>query len=220
MMTPRMQKALKSVALLLIFCVAQLYIQVNLAAGPSAASGSIPMPAQGAVGKLVIHGNQPVLVNGNAAHTGDTISTGAMLETGDQTGATIDLGSLGSVELAPNTKAVLDYSDGQVKVKIITGCVIIHSKKGTSGDISTDQGSAAHSDSSAAGLLNVCLPPGATSPVVNSATNVAGAAGGGGAAGASHAALIATVLFGVAGAVIVGFIVANHESSNPSGATP
>jgi len=217
-----MRKALKSVALLLIFCVAQLYVQVNLAAGPIPAAGSIPMPAQGPVGKLVVRGNQPVLVNGNAASDGSSIMAGATLETGDQTSAVIDLGSLGTIELAPNTKAIIDYSNGQIKVKLISGCAIVHSKKGTDSDIATDQGSAAHSNSSHAGLLNVCFPPGATSPVVNSTGAEAGGAAGGGAAGGSNTALIVSVAAGAIGAVIIGTIVANHDSGNgnPSPSTP
>ena len=222
-MTNRSQKALKSLALLLILCVAQLYVQVNLAAGPNPGANSIPLPAQGAPGKLVIHGNNPVLVNGNAAHSGDTIATGSTIETGDQTGATIDLGSLGSVELSPNTKAVIDYSNGQINVKIITGCAIVRTKQGTAGDISTDAGSAAHSDASHIGVLNVCLPPGATTPVVNSSGGAAGGGGGAGGAaagGGTNTAIIVTSVAGAIGAVIIGLIVANHESSNPSGATP
>src|SRR4029079_17085220 len=82
--------------------------------------------------------------------------------------ATVNLGSLGSLDIAPNTKLVLTYDhQGNVKVVLVYGCAVLAAKKKTTGEIATDQGTAAKNDPAAGGVLNVCFPPGAAAPTVN-----------------------------------------------------
>src|SRR5689334_7576188 len=118
-MQSRSSSTLKFTAILLIFGLLQLYTVL--------ANGAL-VPQT--LGRLTTRGNQPVTVNGNSVVSGATIPSGATISTGDGVGATINLGPLGTVELAPNTQVTIEYSDGQIKVTVTQGCLIIRNKKG------------------------------------------------------------------------------------------
>jgi hypothetical protein len=223
----RNPKALKALAIFLVFSLGQLYIHTTLAVTSltkktEAAATLLPQ----ATGKLVTTGNQSVLVNGTSASTGASILTGATIETGDGVGATINLGPLGSIDLAPNTKVEITYSDGQIKVKIIQGCAIVKNKKGAQSEVSTDQGTATSNDGKNAGLLDVCFPAGAPNPIVNqgAAANAGAGAGGGGVAqgvggGPFGLGLPGTLslIGGIALAIIVPIALTRGDNPSPSG---
>lgn len=235
MTTTRRRKAINALALFLIFAITQVYIQVNVA-GPTAA----PKAQTGGplTGKITTSGNQPILVNGAAISSGGTVLNGATIEVPDGVGATIDLGPLGSIDLAPNTKVVIEFSDGQVRVRLVHGCVILRTKKGTSGQIDTEQGVAVQNDKNCNKkdtdpattddndennnkkrcVADVCFPLGASAPTINAGA-AAGAgigAGAGGGAGLSTAAIVGIVAGG--GALTTGLIIAatGDEGDNPS----
>ncbi len=225
----------KTLAVLLVLAVTQLYVQVGLA-GPALAPDMQPAaPFQGsqAVLKLITRGNQPILVNGNSATTGATLLTGALIETPDNVGATVNLGALGTLDIAPNTKLRIDIDDnGDVKVTLISGCAILRTKRNHQGTIDTTQGEAGKTDKERGGVLDVCFPPGATSAVVGqgaaasagagAAGSVAGTAGVAAASQGLTRALIVTLLAGAAGAVVVAAIIANSGNGpgNPSPGRP
>jgi hypothetical protein len=206
-------KAVKALALLLVFSV------LHLSAGTAVAAGA----AQGATGKLTTRGNQPITVNGVSAHSGDTILPGANIETGDQIGATINLGSLGSLDIAPNTKLQLDFNrDGTATVMLIEGCVILRVKDGTYGVINTSEGKATSNDAirKQAAALDVCSPKGAPAAIVNqgAAANAGAGAGttGGTVAGEGvSGAVVGGLIAGGAGLGILAVIIANR-GDNPS----
>lgn len=215
------RKALKAVALFLVFSLTQLYVHTTLA-GPSlvnkteTAMSLLPQ----ATGKLVTTGNQSVLVNGTSASTGATILTGATLETGDGVGATINLGPLGSIDLAPNTKVEITYENGEIKVRLITGCAVVKNKKGTKSQIDTEQGPATSNDGKNAGLLDVCFPQGAPSPIVNqgAAANAGAGAGGGGAAGGGGGLTTGqklAIIGGIAGGILIPVLVTRGDDPSP-----
>ncbi|HEX7997112.1 MAG TPA: hypothetical protein VF528_01750 [Pyrinomonadaceae bacterium] len=227
-------KALKALALFLVFALTQVYVNATFA-GPAvvkkseATASTLPQ----ATGKLVTRGNQSVLVNGTSASTGASILTGATIETGDGVGATINLGPLGSIDLAPNTKVELQYTDNGIKLKLLVGCAILKNKKGTRAEVSTEQGPATSDDGSKGGApLDVCFPQGAPNPIVNQgAAANAGAGAGGGLAGAGGGAgggsggifglgTAGTValLLGVGAAIIIPIVITRGD--NPSPATP
>lgn len=225
-MTPQRSLSQKALALLIVFSFLQLYVLVALA-GPGfpldAATAPTPPPQDTITGRVVTRNNQSILVNGNQVSTGDSVLTGAVVETPDQVGATINLGRLGSIDLAPNTKVQIEYSDGQIKVTLIQGCVIVRNKRGTSAQVNTDKGPAASNDSNQkqAAVLDVCYPSGAPSPIVNqgAAANAgAGGGGGGAAAGAGTKPWVWLVLLG-GGATITGIALA-HRGRNTSPSRP
>jgi|SRR5438128_2311915 len=221
-MSIRQRKGFRAIAVFLAFAMAQVYVQISLAE-PATTTLPVPLPQQ-FVARLTTRGNQPILVNGNSAATGASILTGATIETPADIGATIDLGALGSLDLAPNTKVELVFDDnGNVRVKLITGCAILRTKKNASGEINTEQGNAGKSDKKTGGVLNFCFPPGASGPTSGTAVDAGAgvAAGGGGPAGGEGlgTAAIIAIIAG-AGAAAIGIPLALHRGVNPSGVTP
>ena len=123
-------KRVKAVAAFVMFAVAQISVQLGFAEpSPNAV---LPVPQQ-YIARLRTSGNRPITVNNNAAATGASLVTGAMIETGADQSATIDIGDF-TLDIAPNTRLRLDYDDqGRVKVFLIAGCVIARSKGKTAG---------------------------------------------------------------------------------------
>ena len=223
-MKPRRRRASKAVATLLLFAVAQVAIQIAFAAPATSVTTPVPIPQQ-FVARLTTRNNQPITVNGNSAATGASILTGATIETGADQSATVNLGSLGTLDIAPNTKLVLTYDDnGNVKATIIFGCAILTAKKKTKGEVATEQGgTAGKTDPAKGGILDICFPPGAANPVVGQGAAAAAGAGagvpagvaaggGGGLFGLGVPTTIA-ILGGIAGVAAVPLVF----QDNPSG---
>lgn len=230
-MTLKQRKALKAMALILAFSVAQAAFALPKGGALRAALARAP---QAITARLTTRGNQPVVVNGNNVSSGATILTGSTIETGDQVGATINLGPLGSLDLAPNTKVQISYDNqGNVKVTLLQGCAILRTTKNANGSIDTSQGTAGENKKGTGGILDVCFPQGATNPVVNqgaaanagagvgggpAAAAPAAGGGGGGLFGLGTAADVAIIGGGLAAAI--GIPVALHRGRNPSPGTP
>ena len=154
------------IAALLLLAIVQISLQVGLAEPASTTTDPVVVPQQ-VVARLTTRNNQPITVNGLSANTGASILTGATIETGADQSATVNLGPLGTLDIAPNTKLVLTYDDqGNVKAVLVYGCAVLTAKKKTNGEIATEQGTAAKSDPAAGGILNVCFPQGAAAPTV------------------------------------------------------
>ena len=220
-MSIRQRKGFKAIAVFLAFAIGQVYVQISLAE-PANPTSTVPLPQQ-FVARLTTRGNQPILVNNTSAATGASILTGATIETPADIGATIDLGVLGSLDLAPNTKVELVFDDnGNIRVKLITGCAILRTKKNASGEINTELGNAGKSDRKTGGVLDFCFPPGATSPTAGTASAAgagAGTVGGGAAAGGGG--LSTPVIIAIIGGITVGIAVplAIKRGNNPSPST-
>jgi hypothetical protein len=202
----------RAIAILLTFAIAQVSLQIGLAQGPQF------------IARLTsTRGNQPILINGLSASSGASIVTGATIETlSDQT-AEINLGSFGTVELAPNTLLRLDYDqNGNTKVTLIRGCVVLRNKN-SEGEIVTEQGSAAKNDKEKGGVLDVCFINGQTTVNQNAAANaISGVQTKTSATGISGAAT-AGILAAVGGGILIAVLVAKDDSStrpNPSPSTP
>jgi hypothetical protein len=203
------------IAALLLFSIAQVTLQVGLAE-PNNTTTPVAVPQQ-VVARLTTRNNQPITVNGLSANTGASILTGATIETGADQLATVNLGPLGSLDIAPNTKLVLTYDDqGNVKAVLVYGCAILTAKKKTTGEIATEQGTAGKTDPAAGGVLNVCFPQGAAAPTINTApASIPATAGGGGLFGLGTAATVA--IFAGIGAVALTPLA---FQDNPSGSNP
>jgi hypothetical protein len=211
----------RAIAALLLFSMAQISLQVSFAE-PNTTTAATLNPQQ-VVARLTTRNNQPIQVNGLSASTGASILTGATIETGADQSATVNLGPLGSLDIAPNTKLVLTYDDqGNVKALIIFGCAILIAKKKTTGEVETEKGSAGKTDPAAGGVLEVCFPTGAAAPIVGPGVAVgagtgagAATAGGGGLFGLGLAETIA--IFSGAGAAALTPL---FFQDNPSGSNP
>jgi hypothetical protein len=225
-MSLRGHKGIKAIVALLVFAIAQLGIQVGLA-GPSSANTAIPVPQQ-FFARLRTKNNGTVTVNGLSATTGATIGTDATIETDAVTSASVNLGALGTLDLAPNTKVVLTYDDqGNVKVTLLTGCAILTTKKNANGQVVTADGTVAgKNEKKKGGVLDICFPPGATNPIINQGAAAAAGAGVGSAAAAGAAAGsvgtlgLAVPLTVLGGAITVAVIVTTGGSSNQVNPSP
>src|SRR6266853_4148555 len=141
-MNLRQKRITSAIALFLVFSTTQLYVSVSFAGPqPLIVRREVAAPApQQATGSLTTHNNRPITVNGAAASGGTTIISGASIETPDGVGATVNLGSLGSLQIDPNTKLTMEFQLGSVKVMLLQGCVILRTRKGTSGEVDNPQG--------------------------------------------------------------------------------
>jgi hypothetical protein len=208
------QKTFKAIALLLVLTLFQVFV-VGVSATP---------PQEGAKGKLKTTRDQTVTVNGNPTSSGQTVLTGATIETPDGIGATVNLGSLGSIDLAPNSKIEITFSDGQIKVVLVQGCVIVTAKQGTYAEIDTPQGKATSNDPNQkqAMALDVCNPLGASSPIINQGA-AANAGAGGGVVGDAEGLSKGWIIFGViaaATATTLAIVVPCRRGRNPSPGEP
>jgi len=227
-MNQKRRNGSRVIAALLLFSILQIGLQVGLAE-PNNTTNPTAVPQQ-VVARLTTRNNQPVTVNGLSASTGASILTGATIETGADQSATVNLGPLGTLDIAPNTKLVLTYDDnGNVKAVIIYGCAILTAKKKTTGEVATEQGSAGKTDPAAGGVLEICFPQGAAAPTVGHGVAAgAGAGAGAGATAGGAAAGGAGGLFGLGTAATVAILSSIGAvaltplifQSNPSGSTP
>jgi hypothetical protein len=176
-----------------------------------AAPASAPLPApQQFIARLTTTGNQPITVNNASAASGASLLTGATIETPAAVSATIDLGALGTVELQPNSSVQLDFDDnGNVRVKVLRGCVVMKKSGKGVGEIYTGEGASEKSTNNKKGMAFCYASGGGLSPLGQAAA--AAAAGGG--EGIGTAALVAIIAGG--GALIGGLIWAFH-GGNPS----
>ena len=140
MMTARGQKATSVVALFLVFAVSQVYVQANLLTTKASATGAATTAAAPVAGKLATRKDQPIKLNGSTVNGGATILPGAQLETPAAIGATVQLGKLGKLDLAPNTQLTLAFGENSVAVALTTGAVILTTNRGVDGTVTTDAG--------------------------------------------------------------------------------
>jgi len=207
--------ASRAIAIILVFSIAQISLQIG--------------QAQQFIARLSsTRGNQPILVNGLSSGPGASIVTGATIETlSDQT-AEINLGSFGTLELAPNTQLRIDYDqNGNTKVTLIRGCAVLRNKKNAENEIVTEQGPAAKNDKKKNSVLDVCFINGQTTVNQNAAANaISGVQGGttaGGGGGGLSGAATAGILAAVGGGILTAVLVSRDESlerPNPSPSAP
>lgn len=221
----RNHKKLTAAALFVIFAVTQVYIGVSFA-GPNGGSAPTARPQQ-LMGILTTRDNQAVLVNGISTISGATIPSGATIETPDKVGATISVGALGTICIAPNTKLVIEFDQsgkqGSIKLTLITGCVILTTVKDVKGEIKTTQ-NALQISPATGGMIDVCQPTG-EAPVVNkgAAANAGAGASGLGCFPPAGAAAAPTgisnwtkaAIFGGVGGAAICIIFCNPSPSTP-----
>lgn len=203
-MSLRQRKGFKAIAIFLAFAFAQVYVQASLA-GPGVSKVSVPNP-QRFVARLTTRGGAAT-VNGSSAVSGATVLTGATIETPDQVSATLDLGDLGTIDLEPNSAIQVDFSDdGNVRVKVLRGCVRIKKKGAGEAEVYTAEGSSEKTSNNRK-KMGFCYLDGKLNPF-----GTAAAAGGGGG-GLSTAAKVA-IFGGIGGATIA--IILGTRGGNPS----
>jgi hypothetical protein len=208
-MNLKRRKASTAIAALLLFSISQIGLQVGFAESNS--TKSMPVIPQQIIARVTTKNNQPITVNGQSATSGTSIVSGATIETAGDQSATVNVGPLGSVDIAPNSKVVLTFEQGNLKALVMSGCVVVHARKNTTGEIAAEQGSSNKTDPAKEATLQNCAP---TAPPVVSTT-------GGGLFGLGWPATVAVIAAGTAAGLTPLFFQDNNNVQvNPSGARP
>jgi hypothetical protein len=89
------------------------------AASPEAGGAAVRQDASGSTAPTgILTGGGSITVNGNSVQSGATIFTNSKIVTGSDGNATIDLQSLGRVEIRPNSTVMLVFSPTLVDVRL------------------------------------------------------------------------------------------------------
>jgi hypothetical protein len=123
----KQRRPLQALSLALIATLCHLSVATVWAATPQV------------LGKLMTTGGT-VSVNGNDTPSGATIASGAAIITPANVGAAVDIGSLGRVELTPDTSAVIEFSGNNIKLILKKGCALLETQQGTTGSVVNDNG--------------------------------------------------------------------------------
>jgi hypothetical protein len=206
-----------AVAFFLVFATSQIYVGARFTE-PGTKSATSP---QQTTGILTTQGNNQIAVNGANTISGATVVSGARIETPAGVGATVRLGSLGWLDIAPQTLLSLTFDpSGRVNVVLTQGCVVLHTKQNTTGQIETADGVIGKSDPTKDDVLRVCSERGAVPPPGTGAGTVlvAGAPSAGGGLATSTKVLIGLAVAG--GVVAAAIIVPCRRGANPSPGEP
>ncbi|HYE12998.1 MAG TPA: hypothetical protein VD968_01000 [Pyrinomonadaceae bacterium] len=213
----------KVFALVLTVALTQVYVQADLLRAASARlAGS---PAAQAQGRLTTRNDAPITAGGNQVKTGDTIFSGQAIQTPAGTGATVDLGPLGRVDIAPNADVVITFEGNRIHVKVNRGCVIVYPSKGT--PVVVEASGAVISDPNGGGPVDVCASDSGGAPIIGKGAAAAAGAGAiaapvviaGTAAGISTGAVVGGLL-GAGGLITAAIVVPCRRGANPSPGTP
>lgn len=215
-MSCKSQRVTTVLAFFLIFAVTHVYAGGSFAGSNPGSGGTVAGAPQQASAVLTTRGNKPISVNGVAAITGATIINGSLVDA-DGVGATINIPGHATLDIASDAILLLEFdqSGNTIRVTLREGCVTLHTKQGTTGEIVTNQGLAGRTDPAKDDVLRVCFPRGAAAPIVDAGG--VGAAGGGGGTALSGGAIAAILLGGTAAAVAIWFAL---RGDNPSPSTP
>jgi hypothetical protein len=169
-MNLRRRKGFSAIAVFVAFALVQISLQLAYAAPK--ASTFAALPPQGILAKVTTKDGSPIFINGVSSPSGSSIATNTTIDaTG--TGATVDLGPLGTIDLAPGAKIKIEFDcppekmdnpdpeDCKVKTTVLAGCVTVNHKKGSHHEVvlenqqKVDQ-SSDDEEKGAGGVMNYC----------------------------------------------------------------
>lgn len=177
--------------------------------------------AKNLMGELIVSGNAAVTVNGEAANTGRTVFSSNTITTPANASATINLGKLGQVELAPNSSMSLTFDENGISGTLLNGRVKVSGANEATANIITKNGSVV-AEANQAKVFTVSFDANKTSVVSEAGTvtlneggtavkvGQTGSTTGGGFFG-KNSTLIYALIFGGAAAAVV-LIAANNNN--------
>lgn len=95
------------------------------------------LPGKATLGELIVTNGAQVTVNGEAAQTGRTVFSSNTITTPANAGATVNLGELGQVELAPNSSINLSFSENAINGTLLSGRVKVSGANEVAANIQT-----------------------------------------------------------------------------------
>jgi hypothetical protein len=120
----------QALAIVLIMAVGGFY--------PLISSSVLAQGAAKAAGELSVKGN--VTINGTSAISGSTVFNNSLVKTQRGSGATINLGKLGRVQLGPESEMMLRFADNSIEGNLITGRAVLNTPPGVAINIATADG--------------------------------------------------------------------------------
>lgn len=117
----------KFIAVCVAVAVLSVYSMIVLAAPGAKASAELSVSGQ-------------VTVNGQKVISGGTLFSDSTISTADQSNASVSIGKLGRVELAPNSNLRLTFSDNSINAMLETGSAHVSTLEGISVNLSTKDG--------------------------------------------------------------------------------
>jgi len=143
-MSFRYKKLLQTTAFLLVICLANGSVFAALSDEKSPA-GTVRSKDLSS-GILNTFGEQSVSVNGNAAFNGMTILSGAVIKTGKNSGARINLRQIGIVELTSESSVKLVFTAEQIDLQVLSGKAKLTAFKGITGTMTDTDGKVLKTD--------------------------------------------------------------------------
>ena len=117
----------KFIAVLVAVAVLSVYSMVVLAAPGAKASAELSVSGQ-------------VTVNGQKVISGGTLFTDSTISTADQSTASVSIGKLGRVELAPNSNLRISFTDSSINAMLETGSANVSTLAGITVNLTTKDG--------------------------------------------------------------------------------
>lgn len=100
------------------------------------------------LGKLRTRNNKPVTVNGAKLSSGASIRSGTQIQCPEKIGATVDLGNVGRLDIAPQSDVTVIFDATKISVQLKAGYVVLTTNQGVTGTVSTPEGQVFGTDSS------------------------------------------------------------------------
>jgi hypothetical protein len=120
----------KAMAIALMLAVGGVYSSITMSA--------LAQSAAKAAGELSVKGN--VTINGTSAISGATVFSESLVKTQRGSGATINLGKLGRVQLGPESEMTLRFADGAIGGNLTSGRATLSAPTGVAISIATADG--------------------------------------------------------------------------------
>jgi hypothetical protein len=109
----------KALSMCLVVALIATYSMTTLA-GSGKIAGELKVSGKNFNGEM-----SSVTVNGEAAKSGRSVFSTSTIATPDEASAVIDLGKIGSIQLAPKTNLVLSFNEKGISGDLLTGSVTV-----------------------------------------------------------------------------------------------
>jgi hypothetical protein len=131
------QRTLKAIALLLVFCITDVYVLADARKRNTSdkEAGINIAPSKIILGRLFVPYHHNILVNGRDAMSGDIIFSGSRLQTRHSLPATVEIGSIAKLDIEPDTDLLLTFDQRSIDVKVAAGNVMLKTNKGVKGQV-------------------------------------------------------------------------------------
>ena len=133
------------------------------------------LPGTVSAGEITVSGSKEgaerpfVVVNGERAFSGRTFFSDGKVETTDGTTATVNLGKLGRIQLAPSSSLTLSFAEGRIAGTLSKGNVSVSNTEGVAVTIDTPNDSVRNEGTSAS-RFSVSVADGKTAVAIENGT--------------------------------------------------